>query len=385
MTATFLNICYFTCLMGLICALIIILRNKFHIYYKLLILTCLFLCIVGIGCWTFFQDQIPLKEYSYLWVMGFPVGFVPGCLVYLYIKSIITKKKRINKLDYLHLLPALLQTLEIIPYFLLPVPARRAALTAYLMYPQTITKNSVFLMTMNMHVLLKAIIWFIYIVFTVLTLIKFSFKNPFWIIRNNHIWFWLTRLTALHLISFLILLTCIIFFSYPPRDNMVVPNVFFTLSCVLLLLFNPKILYGLDHLYVANTDIQLKEEEAIVARCFELPTEKTIAYREKIQLLIDEERVYLNKNYLLKDMASELNIPLHHLSYVINKEFNINFTSFINYCRIQYIIKHRNDPRFSRYSLEGMCDEAGFNSRNAFFKAFKMVTGVTPSEYFKNN
>ncbi|RYZ52219.1 MAG: AraC family transcriptional regulator, partial [Sphingobacteriales bacterium] len=49
-----------------------------------------------------------------------------------------------------------------------------------------------------------------------------------------------------------------------------------------------------------------------------------------------------------------------------------------------FIIEHRFDEKWSHYSLEGLSAEAGFNSRSTFFKAFKLATGTTPSDYFSN-
>lgn len=58
---------------------------------------------------------------------------------------------------------------------------------------------------------------------------------------------------------------------------------------------------------------------------------------------------------------------------------NISFSNYLNQNRIkeaQHIIK--NNPN---YSLEAISFDCGFNSKSAFYAAFKKHTGQTPSKY----
>ncbi|TGD59376.1 helix-turn-helix domain-containing protein [Flavobacterium humi] len=383
MNTILLTFCYFSCLMSLLCVLIIVLQNKFHLYYKILVLLCLISCIMVIGSWTFFQGKVPLLEHAYLWVTSFPIDFLPGALLYLYVKSVLQRAKRISKWDLLHFAPALLHCIELIPFYLLPVQEKQHFLTLYLLYPNYLPGQGVFMLPMDAHVLLKTGLWCLYIVLTIVTLLRFHKKNPLWIIRNNHIWYWITRLTGIHVISLLISLSGLFLFSnYAYLKFSVIHPVFFILTCIILLMFKPKILYGLSHF--SNTDtLKREKEEEMLSKNFELSPVKVKEYKEKIESFIQNEKIFLIKNYSLGDLSNDLGIPLHHLSYVINKEFCINYKSFINNCRVAYIIQHRYDPEWSQFSLEGIGNEAGFNSRNTFFKAFKIATGETPSEYFR--
>jgi AraC-like DNA-binding protein len=142
-------------------------------------------------------------------------------------------------------------------------------------------------------------------------------------------------------------------------------------------------LYGLSYKSIDNDTVESQKEEEIISKTFKLSPLKIEEYKEKIELLIQNEKKFLVKNYSIKDMSNDLDIPLHHLSHIINNEFCTNYASFINNCRINYIIEHRHDETWSQFSLEGIAAEAGFNSKNSFFKAFKIATGETPAEYFR--
>lgn len=349
-------------------------------------LICLIFCILVIAPWTFFQDRFPLLKHAYFWVFCFPLHYLPGCTVYLYTKSILEKTKKITRKDYLHFVPALLHFLELLPFYLLNAEKKQFLFTKYLLNPQHFYQLPYFVLPMNIHVFLKMGSYLFYILLTVPLLIKFYKNNPLWITRNNHIWFWLTRHIGIHLIS--ILAPFIIMLLYKKdiyRDLLIMTPVIFILTIVVFLFFKPTILYGLNYKENYMIAKAQNEQEITNPKTFKLSDLKTKEYKEKIELLIQNEKIFLIKNYSLTDMSADLDIPLHHLSQVINKEFGTNFVSFINNSRIDYIIKHRYDPAWSQFSLEGIAAEAGFNSKNSFFKAFKIATGKTPSEYFKNN
>jgi AraC-like DNA-binding protein len=238
---------------------------------------------------------------------------------------------------------------------------------------------------MNVHIILKTALWFFYILLSFNLIMKFRKKNSLWITKNNHIWFWITKFITIHGIAIIILAIILIFFDRNIfREFSAIHPVLFILISITTLMFNPKILYGLNQSYNENQSIHFKEQEKTISKTFELSPNKSKEYKEKIESLIYDKEIYLIKNYKLNDMSNELDIPLHHLSYLINKELDTNYTNLINRCRIEYIIKHRYDAKWSRFSLEGIGYEAGFSSRNTFFKSFKIVTGKTPSEYFKN-
>ena len=43
------------------------------------------------------------------------------------------------------------------------------------------------------------------------------------------------------------------------------------------------------------------------------------------------------------------------------------------------------DGEHSRYTLDTLIEQCGFNSRATFFRNFKKVSGITPNEYIRRN
>ncbi len=106
-------------------------------------------------------------------------------------------------------------------------------------------------------------------------------------------------------------------------------------------------------------------------------------YVNQIRNFMSDEKPYLDANLSLPDLARKLNIPSHHLSRVINEQFNVNFFDFINQYRVNEVKSMIANPEFENLSLLGIAYDSGFNTKSAFNRVFKKLTGLTPSEYKK--
>lgn len=94
-----------------------------------------------------------------------------------------------------------------------------------------------------------------------------------------------------------------------------------------------------------------------------------------------KEKPYLDSDLTLPKLAEGLNVSTHHLSQVINEVHDKNFFNFINKYRIEEVKRKIQDPKYQNYTLLGIAYESGFNSKSAFNRAFRNITGTTPSKY----
>lgn len=109
--------------------------------------------------------------------------------------------------------------------------------------------------------------------------------------------------------------------------------------------------------------------------------EKREEYLLVLETLMLQKRPYLIKRYTIQDMTEDTGIPIFHLSYLINSQFNMNFQNFINLKRVEYIKLRFQEEEWKQLSLEGIALKAGFTSRTTFFRAFIRNTGMAPSSY----
>ncbi|MCX2451321.1 helix-turn-helix domain-containing protein [Pedobacter sp. PLR] len=109
--------------------------------------------------------------------------------------------------------------------------------------------------------------------------------------------------------------------------------------------------------------------------------DKRTAYLETLERTLADQQPFLTKGYSIKDLAEDTGIPAHHLSCLINKEYQLNFQNFINFQRVEYVKSQIHQEEWKQLSLEGMAWQAGFTSRTTFFRAFIKNTGKAPSYY----
>jgi len=118
--------------------------------------------------------------------------------------------------------------------------------------------------------------------------------------------------------------------------------------------------------------------------------EKTILsdeLKEKYSVILtqhmDNEKPYLDPDLNLKMLSDQVNIPLHHLSQVINSKFGQNYYDFINSYRIRESMRLLNEDVSGRKTILEILYETGFNSKSVFNTFFKKYTNLTPTQYRK--
>ena len=75
-----------------------------------------------------------------------------------------------------------------------------------------------------------------------------------------------------------------------------------------------------------------------------------------------------------------MGLPSRHLSQIINGCLGQNFLDFVNTYRIEEARHHLEDPA-SQLSVLAIAMEVGFNSKSAFYNAFKRHVRQTPTSY----
>jgi len=102
---------------------------------------------------------------------------------------------------------------------------------------------------------------------------------------------------------------------------------------------------------------------------------------EKLEKTMEQKSIFKNPNLKIKDLASEIEIPPHQLSQLLNDNLGKSFPRFINEYRIEAAQKYLVTEH--QFTLEGIGQEVGFSSKSTFFATFKKIKGMTPSQ-FKN-
>ncbi len=116
-------------------------------------------------------------------------------------------------------------------------------------------------------------------------------------------------------------------------------------------------------------------------------TKKTISEKDikVLKALMENDKVYLNPELNLSDLAEQANMSRAKVSEVINSGFNKNFNDFVNMYRINAFKNMIKENKHKQLSLLGIAQECGFNSKATFNRVFKKLTNHSPSEYLKSS
>lgn len=110
---------------------------------------------------------------------------------------------------------------------------------------------------------------------------------------------------------------------------------------------------------------------------------KSEEYYNKLLFFMEKNKMYINPDLTLSELAEELNISSNNLSFIINKYTNLKFYDFINTYRVEEAKKYLIDSEID--NILEIAYNAGFKSKSTFNKIFKKYTQVTPSEYKMKN
>jgi len=105
-------------------------------------------------------------------------------------------------------------------------------------------------------------------------------------------------------------------------------------------------------------------------------------YTGLTQLMI-EKKPYTNPELTLDELAQTLKVHRNNLSQVINTYEQKSFYDYINLKRIEEFKRIVALPENQKFTLLGLANNSGFNSKTSFNRNFKNATGLSPTDYLK--
>lgn len=99
---------------------------------------------------------------------------------------------------------------------------------------------------------------------------------------------------------------------------------------------------------------------------------------ENMCFLLDNRKIYLDKDISLIRLSQMLYTNTTYLSRIINKHFGCNLKALLN----RYRVKHAKDLLVDEdCNMEELPAKCGFASRSAFYNAFVRFEHMTPTDY----
>ena len=318
-----------------------------------------------------------------------PLYFATPACLYLYTICFINNQKSLRRFEWLHFIPFVLAIIHVVPWPFSPLLNWDIIAKQLLENQQLFISEKSGLFPAYFYYLGRPALILGYLSAAWFAVLRSKTLAPRGTgdIGRKWIFLYLKSATFFQLIGFLPL-----FLEH--SNNPFRSSFFFLLSCLFFLLIivsilhKPKVFYG--YLFVAvNLDNDVKEETTHVnpipsSKRVNLLPDQLSAYSSSMTAFMENKSPFLNVDFQIVDLARELNIPVHHCSFIINNVIGKNFRDWINGYRINHFILEY-PLKASKITIGAIASESGFKTLTTFYNAFKKETGLMPTSYFTKN
>ena len=328
-----------------------------------------------------------------------PLFYLTGPFLLYYLKSLVKGKLVADRYLLLHVLPAVLVFINLLPYYASPFAAKVIEMTQfqgpvpflgkvaepYLFFPLKYQRNIMVVFNFT----------YAFVAFSQLLRFKKSsttyIKKKLSALINRILWV---------MPAVILPYPVMIFYSTlqtPEKGELVYRNIaftsdgllfFFTLLLPLSFLFVPSWLYG-DQSSTSTGDalihkiVSLFQKKGVEAK-EEAYAEKSTDL-ERIVAFIEQEKPYIQVSFTLHDISQRLNIPYIRVINCFIKELNTSFPVYRSKLRVAHAISLLKSGTHLNTSIEGIAEMSGFKSKSIFYTAFKEEYNMTPTEWMKKN
>lgn len=318
---------------------------------------------------------LPFEVVDYFKPGIFPLVFLFGPLLYMYLSSLTIENFRLKPAYLLHLVPFLVVCVHrsIVDVVSITSSSDLSENPSYLFNK---IYYSIFILSLFIYWILSLRLVYIH-----KKNIPYNFSN--YTTRNTLNWsvFVLTLFLIFFIADFSMFYFSRVLNIRIPTISLLPLNI--TLFTFIIIFFgiNQTVIYQDKH----KIKVYEPSEKELIDRS--RPDRGLIEDTQKEELTeiilqyLKDKKPYLNPDYSLQMMVDDLNISRQKLSYLINSGLQKNFYKFINEFRIRDVKEKLLDPAFSHYSVLGIGLDCGFNSKTSLNRIFKEETGLTPSEF----
>lgn len=385
---------FYISILGFIQAIVLAIYSRKHFRGNLFL--AIFFFVFSLHEFTFYcvhvSGSLTLGAIS---LMHFaPLFMLIGPSFYFYVKSLVVSDLKLQKKDFLHLIPSLLLLLLLFSYYVKPYSEKEELVS------QIRSNFQLYFNPLNLIVSQSFIDFFSALsIVSYLSVALVMYRHKLCFIQCNYmrnvqcrIWFVFTFSCSL-LIAFIYLLATVEFLlfghvAWITPDSILVSSLFFLLNVILLLY--PHILHGrlcddleFDELSAAPFQMRAdvdEEKSALNADLHLFNSEYILKIQDELESIIENNEIIHSK--MSRSYLSNLTgIPVHHLSYYFSSILKISFTDWRNEKRIQYAKKLMESTLIQSQTLDSIATQSGFSNRQSFISSFKKYTMMTPKEY----
>lgn len=309
-----------------------------------------------IGYWTDAHHLFPHLASNYIW-LTFLVG--PLFLGYIFQQNGI-------KISWIHFLPALVILILQLPFFAAPTPMKLEVLNMRHPYPNLLHFSPQWWYPFINNLTLLHLL--LYVALTHLNLrkptnqaISNSFQQTLYLLYIGYV--------ASFLVYFIMVITP---YYILVLDYSIALTMAFCIYSIAFLVYRKPQIFENQSIKAVFQVNKYKNST--------LTPNAIASIKGQLEEYMQKHTPYYNSDLRLPALAEALNVSSHHLSQVINEQYNQSFTSYINTYRIEKAKELLTDTNLQ---VTEIAYQVGFNNKTSFYKAFKSKTALSPSAFRK--
>lgn len=293
----------------------------------------------------------------------YPAGILRPVFIYLYVYFLFEKREKIKRIYLLHFIPFIILLIYLAPFFVQNSSYKLSVLNGQL-------DNTLGLIP-AWYVHFQYAYTLAYLVLAYVVVRRYTGNQ----LRLSKLERAMIKWTIFVLIGgfvYIILGVLSRLANFTGEYNYYLDVIF----SILLILYSIKLL-TLPEIVNPDRDFKVKYKRSTLTE-----NDKDL-YFLKIKQIMTTENLYKRNDLKISDLAGKVVLHEYLTSQIINERSGQSFPDFLNSFRITEAKKMLSTSR-QNYSIDGIAYEVGFNSRSAFYNAFKKITDLTPSEYLKS-
>jgi len=306
------------------------------------------------------------------------IAFLPIPFAILYLNGILPKSQKIGAFAYLLILPALIYTINFIPYILLPIADKIQMMS----FPNSAQVNECFIwVSLNRANTIRDLYNNICGGILLIFMFRIIQQGKQSLSKKNY--FALIQLVVI-IGTFFIVVT---YNNLMLHSEFKTPKVYGLIPLIIPLSF----IFFPNYLFHNTINNDLTFYLKIVNRFkkngekMEGVDDEIIVTSSAIISYLRDKKPYLSPGFSKHDIVTHLDIPQKTVTDCFNKVIKIPFPRMRNQLRIEYAIDLFKNDAHLKNSISGIATDAGFTNRATFYTAFKEVTKMTPFEWINEN
>ena len=313
--------------------------------------------------------------------------FAP-CL-YLYVRT-MTQPRVMGQKSFLHFIPSIIFMIMLLPVYFLDLDQKIAiAHSNYIHWPGTL--HYIF----PMYMLFMATQFIFYLVLAFKLLFKHT-KNigQFFSYKEKITLAWLRNFLLFNVLTLMFLIYFYTAFSKSDTNIKSVFEWFYVVNVIFVfylgfMSLNQRRIYKGKYISskVIENKIEIEEVDRPTTDKYKksaLNNEMSTQILKRLNETMAYDKPYLDSSLTLPQLAKMVATSSNYLSQVINEQLQMKFFDYINSYRIKVAKELLINPLPHTSTILDIAMESAFNSKSAFYSAFKKQVGITPAEFKKH-